>query len=373
MRPLALVLLVVTTGLAAARKVKETKAPSPDAARVAILLYDDKTGTKNFEYMPGSLKEAITNSMHEKFEFNEVDLVKVDPVVNQVKTKSKGKIAAKEAAEICRQADIDILIYGDFTFNKEANEIEIHTNISLGSTDKFRLLPAVENRVDSTIFQAADKVATDIVAEITKVALEQQQAKGKTAETDKKGKTQLDKTEKSKTWADINWSFALSAGPIYPLISRDNVKIQLDPALSLNSQYRFRNNWHIGLFVSAGGLRTSSNNSPYSTRFDHIAAAPTIGYFFDLSPRWRLTNALGAGYFAGEIVTESYCASGNTSCTATPSTTEKVRNPFFLARSGIHFMIFSFLAVGLDAEWRMYYDSKPVQTVGAALAITGMF
>ena len=84
-------------------------------ARVAIVKYQDKTGTKNFEYMPGSLQEAIGGSMHKKFEFIEADMSKVEPIVAQVRAKNKGVIGPKEAAEICRLADIDILIYGDFT------------------------------------------------------------------------------------------------------------------------------------------------------------------------------------------------------------------------------------------------------------------
>lgn len=355
-------------------KAAENKAPAPEAARVAILLYQDKTGTKNFEYMPGSLKEAITESMHQKFEFAEVDSTKVDPVVAQIRAKSKGVIGAKEAAEICRKADVDILIYGDFTYNKEAEEIEIHTNISLGSTDKFRLLPAVENRVDSTIFQAADKVATDIVAEITKVALEQQQAKGK-AELDKKGKTTLDKTEKSKTWQDINWSFALGAGSLYPLVSRDNAEVKTEPAVAAYGHYRWKNNWHVGLFGSFAGLRSFGKNSPYQTNMDHIAGAATAGYFIDISPRWRWVNFVGAGYYLGQLKVGSNCSPENTQCGtgSFQSIDQVVKNPFFMARTGIHFLIFSWLAIGADAEWRMYYDSKPVQTIGGGLAITAMF
>ncbi len=371
------VFLAGLTSVSAARKA--TKKPAeqsnnPEAARVAIILYEDKTGTKNFEYMPSSLKEAITDSMHTKFEFVEVDAAKVEPVVAQVRAKTKGKIGAKEAAEICRKADVDILIYGDFAYNKESEEIEIHTNISLGSTDKFRLLPAVENRVDSTIFQAADKVATDIVAEITKVAIEQQQAKGK-AELDKKGKTTLDKTEKSKTWQDINWTIGVSAGSVYPLVNRDNAEIKTEPALSAFGNYRLKNNLHVGLFASYSSLRSYGKNTPYQTNLDHVATAATVGYFFDLSPRWRWANVVGAGYYFGKLNVYSTCSSGNTNCGtgSFQSTNEQVKNPFFMARSGIHFMIFSWLAIGADAEYRMYYDSKPVHTIGGALVITGMF
>lgn len=364
----AAALLAGVTALFAA----EDKAKTAEMARVAIVKYQDKTGTKNFEYMPGSLQEAIGASMHQKFEFVEADMAKVEPIVAQVRAKSKGNIGAKEAAEICRLADIDILIYGDFTYNKEEQEIEIHTNISLGSTDKFRLVPAVENRVDSTIFQAADKVATDIVAEITKVALEQQQAKGK-SELDKKKKTQLEKTEKSTTWADINWNFSLTPGATYPLVSREKAQVKAEPAASVLAMYRLRAKWHVGLFASFSSLRSNSNTSPYQTNLDHLATAATLGYYFDLSPRWRLTTMLGGGYYFGKLNVYNTCSS--TSCYSAGGTSgsEQVKNPFFMARSGIHFLIFSFLSLGVEAEWRMLYDSKPVQTVGGALSLSVVF
>jgi len=371
LRRLAAVALIASTTLLYAA---EEKPKTADMARVAIVKYEDKTGTKNFEYMPGSLQEAIGSSMHKKFEFVEADLGKVEPIVAQVRAKNKGKIGPKEAAEICRLADIDILIYGDFTFNKDEQEIEIHTNISLGSTDKFRLIVPTENRVDATIFQAADKVATDIVAEITKVALEQQQAKGKT-ELDKKKKTQLEKTEKSTTWADINWNFSLTPGATYPLVSREKAQVKAEPAASVLAMYRLRSKWHVGLFASFNSLKSNSNTSPYQTNMDHLAGAATLGYYFDLSPRWRLTTMLGGGYYFGKLSVYNTCSSSNTSCYSSggTSTNEQVKNPFFMARSGIHFLIFSFLSLGVEAEWRMLYDSKPVQSVGGALSLSVVF
>lgn len=354
----------------------EDKPKASDMARVAIIKYEDKTGTKNFEYMPGSLQEAITKSMHKKFEFVEADNAKVEPIVAQVRAKNKGKIGPKEAAEICRLADIDILIYGNFTFNKAENEIEIHTEISLGSTDKFRKMEPTENRVDATIFQAADKVAGDIVAEITKVALEQQQAKGKAVADakDKKGKTQLEKTEKSKTWADISWNFALTPMASYPLVNRDNASIKPEPGAGGYAMYRLRGRLHVGLFASFTSIRSNAKNAPYETNLDYLSAAATAGYYFDLSPRWRWTNAIGAGYYYGRLAVYNTCGN-STSCGggAFNSISQDVKNPFFMARTGIHFLIFSFLALGIEAEYRMLYDSKPVHGIGGALALSVVF
>jgi len=352
--------------------VAQTSAPKSEIARVAVILYEDKTGTQNFGYMPESLQKAIIGSMKTKFEFIEVDAAKIEPIAAQVRAKNKGVIGAKEAAEICRRADIDILIYGNFIFNDAEKEIAINTEISLGSTDKYRTLPPKQNRVDASIFQAADYVAADIVQEITKVALEQQQAKGK-AQLDKKKKTQLEKIEKSKTWADINWSFALSAGPLIPLISNNQAHIKIQPAAVLNSQYRLKENWHVGLLLSVANFSSDSLNSPNNTSFNHGAAAATLGYFFDLSPRWRWTNLVGLGYYVGELKTWSNCQMSSCFGAVSAPSNVTAANPLFLARTGLHFMIFSFLALGLEGEWRMYYDSKPMMAGGAFLTITGMF
>lgn len=359
-----------------AASMTSVAAANADAARVAIIKYDDKTGSKNFEYMPGSLQEAITKSMHKKFEFNEVDASKVEPIAAEIRAKNKGKLTPKEAAEICRKADIDILIYGNFTFDKANNEIEIHTEISLGTPDKFRSLQPTENRVDATIFQAADKVAGDITAEITKVAMEQQQKKGKEIKDakDKKGKTQLEKTEKTKTWAEMNWMFTAAVGPSMPLISRDNADPKVDGMISAYGMKRLKGGWHVGALGSFGGIKSVAKNSGTKTEIQAWAGAVTAGYYFDLSPRWRATTAIGAGYYFGELNRYVDCGSNCSTSSSFTSENTKIRNPFGVARAGIHFLIFSFLSLGLEADYRLFFDSsKPVQVGHASISISAVF
>ncbi len=372
-RSVAVVLLCVTA-LSAAKPKKTTKVEenvSADAARVAVLLYDDKTNTENFEYMPGSLKEAITQSLHAKFEFNEVDTSKIDKTVLQIKKQNKGIIGPKEAAEICRQTNVDILIYGDFTFSESTNKIEIHTNISLGSTEKFRQLAAIDNPVDATIFQAADKVATNIVAEITNVAKEQQLAKDKAA-TDEKGKTTLEKTDKSKTWADMNWMVSTGVGTQWPLLSNAEVILEDTPMANLNADYRLLGSWHVGLAFAYSGLRTVSRVGGIAANLEHGVGALTVGYFFDFHPRWRWTNRLGLGYFMGDfqMYREHGCENG---CAPFADSSTKVNNPAVVLQTGIQFLIFSYLAVGLEARWQMLFDQTPLQGGGGLLTLTTMF
>lgn len=346
-------------------------AKSPDVARVAIIRYDDSTGTKNFEYMPGSLQEAITRSMHQKFEFVEVDPQKVEPIATQVRAANKGKLTPVEAAEICRRADIDILIYGSFTFDSSAKEIQIRTDISLGSSDKYRQLAAVNNRVDATIFQAADHVAGDIVAEITKVALEQQKQRNE-REKEAKGKTQLQRTEKSKMWADTNWFISPHVGPTFPLIKMPGTPD--GGTLALTAMRRVSGGWYAGLTSSFTNFQSYNTEVVSRIQFDGLAGAAAAGYYWDISARWRLTTLLGAGYYTATYTVEPNCTGSSCSNSTVTRDSGKVKNPFFQAGTGIHFMVFSFFAVGIEAEVKTFYDSPKVLPIGnVTAALSFMF
>lgn len=356
-------------------KAEDAKGKGAEVARVAIIKYEDKTGTKNFGYMPGSLQEAITKSMHTKFEFVEINPETVEPSAAELKAKNKGAIDPKTAAEICRKTNTDILIYGNFTFNTEEKEIEIQTYISLGSTDKHRTLRPVENRVDATIFQAADRVAADIVAEITKVAIEQQQAKGEAEKKDQKGKTALARTEKSTTWADTNWMIHIMAGANKPLLSSSNATQKVKETSSVEIFRRISGNIHLGVAGSYFGIQSDQTftGASVTAKLDGVDAAALFGYFFDLSPRWRLTTSLGAGYFLGSYYSNLNCSGG---CSSSNGSTGyngesfKVRNPVFMVRSGVHVLLFSFLTLGFTGEWRMHYDSpKSIHSIGGLLSV----
>jgi len=365
----AIALLFLASAVSAAPKAAKPTATevkvNPDAARVAILQYEDKTGTKNFGYMPGSLQEAITSSMHAKFEFVEIDAAKVSPIAREIAAKNKGVIDARAASEICRRADVDILILGNFVYNEAGKEIQIATQISLGSTDKFFVLKPTENPVDATIFKAADKVAADIVTEITRVAQEQQK------DRDAKGKKQLAKSDKSKTWADMNWNISPSMGVVRPLIFGSSAELKTEPSLAVTAMMRWSNRWHVGIIAAYGGIRSQAGS--VTTSLDYGAAVAAIGYYFDLSANWRLTTLIGAGYYFGKFSNYVSCES-NCGTTGFNSTNANIYNPLFVARSGIHYLLFSFMSLGVEADWRLHYDGGgPVMTVGGFAVITVVF
>jgi hypothetical protein len=184
----------------------------------------------------------------------------------------------------------------------------------------------------------------------------------------------LAKTEKRKTWADINWNFALSMGPSYPLVNRDNASVKTEPAANAYGMYRLKGNWHVGLFATFSDLRSYGNNSPYETYIEYLASAASAGYYFDLSARWRLTTMISLGYYFGKFSVAASCPAGNTQCFAPNTVPEtQIRNPYAMARVGAHFLIFSFLAAGIEADYRMLYESKPIQSVGGAVSLIFTF
>ena len=64
----------------------------------------------------------------------------------------------------------DILISGDFTYDQKENLLLIRTRIRVLDLKETLILPELKNKVDDTIFDATDKVATLVVIELTKLA-----------------------------------------------------------------------------------------------------------------------------------------------------------------------------------------------------------
>jgi hypothetical protein len=166
-------------------------------ARLGILMYEDETGTKNFGYMPGSLTEAIDKSLQKKFEY--VREEPADSEGNRRAIRATGMFDPKDAAVYCSKNNVQILIFGKFSFDAPSKQLVVTTYISLG-TDKIRTLKERRNAVDATIFSLADRVSDDIVAEMTLIAKEQRAA-GKGSDAAAGGKVELAKI------VEINWAF----------------------------------------------------------------------------------------------------------------------------------------------------------------------
>ena len=333
----------------------------PDLARVSIVRYADVTQTKNFGYMPDSLTEAIDKSLQIRFEYRREEPEKTDAAMALFRKKNP-QLNAETAADFCRKNKTDILIYGDFSFDALTNEIVVKTSISLGSTSKFRALPERRNPVNATIFKLADLVADDIVRNLTEIAKEQAPEKqAKSGGNNKADKIELKKTT-ATAWSETNWNITPGLTILLPFNSSFAGNRVPQGMLSVSAERRLWGGFYAGLRGTAMSVKVSSIS------MDLFTASAFFAYHWQLSARWDLFAQLGAGYYSGRYYNNSTCL---TNCTAgSGGESFKIQNPYFNARAGANFLIFSWLSLGLFGEGDIFYDKPtPLYFAGGGASI----
>jgi hypothetical protein len=144
-----------------------------ELARVGIVNYTDKTGSKDYEYLSESIANGIDKSMQEKFEYIRTDSKLTQKVAKNSKLTELLDLSG--VRDVSLKTKSDIVIYGSYSYNKENKLLVIKTCIYLKTPDYIIFLPEVPNAVDSTIFEAVDRVAEQIVQKITLIAIEQEE------------------------------------------------------------------------------------------------------------------------------------------------------------------------------------------------------
>lgn len=333
--PLVLFLWGWCTVRSAAREAKQL-------ARVAILRYDDDTGTPNFGYLPGSLTEAIDKSLQRRFEY-----VREDPAKSETqrrKIKAKGIFNAREAAQYCARYDVQILVYGRFTYDPQNRQIAVDTWISLGTEKDHRQLVQRRSQTDASIFNLADKVADDIVREMTQIAMGQRSAsvpaKGAKIELEKKTVPQ---------WYAAKTQLAFFAG-LTPPLSELGQAYHPGVAISVGVRHALFQDWY-GLldltFTSLAGAAKESRNA-YTTRLVLVPARVGGGYaWYFGNGRWRFDAESLLGLYAGNF---TILASGE-------NVHEKnFFNPTLGLNLSVHYLAWERLALGLRAGYLHLFD-----------------
>jgi len=324
-------------------------------AKVAILTYEDETSTKNFGYMPNSLTEAIDKSLQKKFEYEREDPKKSEAARKLIKP--KGAFTAKEAAAYCTKNDVQILVFGKFTYDAANRQIVVETVISLGSEEKFRKLKERTNPTDATIFALADKVADDIVAEMTAIAKEQQEKEGKAKEQKTGEKLEL-KKDTAITWAPKKNTANVAFGVIGP---SGDLKDAYDDAgtLTLSANRLLWKGFYAGVFTQFFKLSTKSGNSVFLSSLTALPLTANIGYsLFFWSDRFRLNAELGGGYYGAKFEVKS----GDTVLY-----TRSFYNPALRVALSLHWLVFSAVSLGIELNHLQLYDKN--QTTGK---VTGL-
>ncbi len=317
-------------------------------ARVAILTYDDETRTKNFGYMPNSLTEAIDKSLQQKFEY-----VREDPGKSEAarrKIKSAGILNAREAAEYCVKNDVQILVLGQFTYDAAKKQIAVNTYISLGSKENYRALPERRNPTDASIFSLADKVADDIVAEMTSIAKEQQATAGKSADTQKGDKLELEK-QVPIVWAFKDFSANLHVGVASPI---DELKqpYASGGSIAVSAKRLMWRGLYAGAFMQFFKLNSrDTQGASFSSSLTAIPLTLNLGYsWFFWSDRWRFDVELGGGYYGGKFAVNA--SSGGT----TEIYSKTFGNPAARSAIALHWLFLQNVSFGLEFGSLVLFD-----------------
>ena len=331
-------------------------AAEKNLAKVAILTYEDETGTKNFGYMPNSLTEAIDKSLQKKFEYVREDPKKSDAARKLIKP--KGALDAKEAAAYCTKNDVQILVFGKFTYDNANRQIVVETVISLGSEEKFRKLKERTNPTDATIFALADKVADDIVAEMTAIAKEQQEKEGKAKEQKKGEKLELMK-DTAITWSPKKYTANLAFGVIGP---SGDLKDTYEDAgtLTLSASRLVWSGFYAGVFTQFFKMSTKNGaTSTFSSALTTLPFTANIGYaLFFWSDRFRLNAELGGGLYGAKFEVKA---------SDTVIYTRNFYNPALRVALSLHWLMFSAVSIGIELNHLQLYDKS--QTTGK---VTGL-
>ncbi|MDH4199538.1 MAG: DUF1566 domain-containing protein [Spirochaetia bacterium] len=131
---------------------------------IAIIPFEDKTGSPNYAYLAESIQDAVGAEMGKKFSFKSVDPAKLKEAFSDSDISKRSDLEAiKKSAETL---NADFMIFGDYIFNSKTNQIEMTTQLYLPLIKSNRQLKKISNAVDSSLFSATAKVANSVIVEI---------------------------------------------------------------------------------------------------------------------------------------------------------------------------------------------------------------
>lgn len=157
-----------------------------ELATVAIANYFNKTGSEDYKFLSTSIARTVAGRMQEKFSFIRAPEEKVKTDVDAAYTLNPlfDQLTVKT---LVQTIPADVIVYGEFNFNRETNEITMVTSIYVLQADALLTLPPVVNPGDSTIFTAIEKTADQLVDEIARLAAPQEDEPQASAENGEEG------------------------------------------------------------------------------------------------------------------------------------------------------------------------------------------
>lgn len=143
--------------------------PKETLAVVAIPAYIDTTGSQNYGYLSGSLTDAVDASMQQKFDYSRAKQNTVEAETKRL-WQPKKIPSDQEIRQIATATQSDYVVVGSYSLSPNKKQIIFYTRIFI-APDKFIDTPPLTNNADATLFDATNKVATEIVQAIETEAL----------------------------------------------------------------------------------------------------------------------------------------------------------------------------------------------------------
>ena len=144
--------------------------------RLAVMSFVNQTGSKNYEYLSGSLSEDIKKNIKKMFSYQKTSQKENERALKEI-LKSKGKkkkhLNLADIRDLSKKQNIDAVIYGDFNaYQKRRSSVSriiIQPKLYLRFFDKLITLKSVRNRLDSSIFNVTKKASSIILNKINEL------------------------------------------------------------------------------------------------------------------------------------------------------------------------------------------------------------
>lgn len=248
-------------------------------ANVAILNFTNKTGSEAYNWLHGSLGNAVYESMQETFLFNRTGSSAVDEIIKN-RFKPDREPNSADIAFLAEKSNSDIVVFGEFDLDKGKNVIKIKTKIFHATRGAITAIMMIESKTDSSLFGVVDNVSARIVNHIAVIAKEdieraesfskkKKPDSGKTVniESPEKDKVpdKIDIGKKDDKKADRKEKITLQkAGDLkaFTAFYIDIALVYYSPSLvaaKMESSYKYNENAQN--IVSGAGLRFSITNS----------------------------------------------------------------------------------------------------------------
>ncbi len=242
-------------------------------AEVLVLPFANETGKKEYEWLSKNLPNAIIDSMKEKFRFNLMTRDRFEEIVVLSKTKEpvffRPHTDEKEIVKISNVVNADIIIYGQYAYDKANKTIAVNAFIYHRSRQKTTGNIEMDTPVTSEMFKLVDKVADSVIEHIAVIAKEDAEAAKKAGEAIAIAKEEIkakaiqdDKISLIKREAPIGKSYRIFAGASFTG-GMEYFADTLRPGFVLcggitNSEREF---WHYGASFAAIYLKGNENRN----------------------------------------------------------------------------------------------------------------